>query len=75
MQSSGLYIGGSWKRQYIQLSINLGEIAHKGRLKTHAGENVDRKDRMRGTGEGGADKAEGPKSELMSDVLLADSFE
>lgn len=33
MQSSGLYIGGSWKRQYIQLSINLGEIAHKGRLK------------------------------------------
>lgn len=54
MQSSGLYIGGSWKRQHIQLFINPGEIAHKGRLAKHMQEKMwYREDGMRGgTGKG-----------------------
>lgn len=76
-QSSGLYIGGSWERQHIQLFINLGAIAHK--EKTHAGENVLQggpKEGGRGRGGGAsADKTGGRRSELMSDALSADFCE
>ena len=74
MQSSGLHIGGSWR--HIQLLGNLGEIAYKGRLENTCRRNVVEGGTCGGVGVGAsADKTEGRKSELMSDVLLADSFE